>query len=441
MGFLSKAWKGVKNTFKKIGKGIKSALMSVGKFMDKIGIVGQIGLSLLLPGIGGMLAKGFNAVIGSMTAYQGIGSTVINAAGGFLQSAGEIAGSVGKAFGSITDAVKNTVGETLKFGAKKLGLGQVATGIGKTFGSQRFLDLGQSISKASFDNITRAVTKGFENIGVSFENIGTSFSDVFNPDADPMKGLTDVQDTGAVTKTTTPSPEALREQASAQIQQLKDSGMSLDAIKQEVPSEYLDLVDPMPKDSLLTAPAQRGVTVGVDTPDLYGPNASQRIMEQDAFIAAQEKALADLPAVGDKNFVMETTREVQEGLARKLREQAANLREGYTAFKEDPLGVTAGFAAEKAVEGVESGIKTSALYKTAEEFDVDMTPDVHQTYHSTFVAPVDYVQVTPAEAMSPTFFAKNESLFSTHPYGVTAFVADNNYYQNLSAGYNRGVNV
>ena len=138
---------------------------------------------------------------------------------------------------------------------------------------------------------------------------------------------------------------------------------------------------------------------------------------------------------------METTREVQEGLAKKLREQAANLREGYTALKEDPLGVTAGFVVEKGVEGAESGIKTSMLYKTADMFDVDMTPDVHQTYHSTYVAPVDYVQVTPAEAMSPTFFAKNESLFSTHPYGVTAFVADNNYYQNLNAGYNRGVNV
>ena len=69
MGFLSKAWKkikgGVKGAFKKIGKGIKSAFKSFGKFMNKIGIVGQLGMAFILPGIGGMLAKGFSASIGT----------------------------------------------------------------------------------------------------------------------------------------------------------------------------------------------------------------------------------------------------------------------------------------------------------------------------------------------------------------------------------------
>ena len=55
MGWLSKAWKGVKKVFKKIGRGIKKVAMKVGTFMNKIGIVGQIAMAFILPGIGNFL--------------------------------------------------------------------------------------------------------------------------------------------------------------------------------------------------------------------------------------------------------------------------------------------------------------------------------------------------------------------------------------------------
>lgn len=428
MGFLSKIGKGIKGAFKKVGKAIKSGLKSVGKFMDKIGIVGQIGLSLLLPGIGGMLANSFQGLVGAMTTYSGIGSTVVKAAGGFLKSVGTVAGSMGKAFSSVTGAIKNVVGETLKFGANKLGLGKVASSLGTTFGSQGLTDLGTSISKASFDNITGAVKLGFKEIGASFTDIGTSFSDVFNPDVDPMKGLTDIQDTGAVPTTAAPSADVLREQASAQIQQLKDSGMSLDAIRQEIPSEYLDLVDPIPQDSLLN-PMQQGVTVGGDTlPDTLDTMASD-------FELQRQKALATkLPAVGDKNFVLDKMKEVQSGLADKLRQQAVDVREGFTAFKEDPLGVSAGFAVDKTMEGAEAGFKRRGMEFVAG----DMTPDVTQrVYSMAAAAPVDYVEVAPAQQMSQEYFAQNQDLFNTHPYGATSFMVDNNYYQDLNTTMQR----
>jgi len=419
MGLLSKIGKGLKSAFKKVGKAIKSGLNSVGKFMDKIGIVGQIGLSLLLPGIGGMLANSFQGLVGAMGAYSGVGSTVIKAAGGFLKSVGTVAGNMGKAFSSVTGAIKNVVGETLKFGANKLGLGKVASSLGTTFGSQGLTDLGTSISKGSFDNITGAV----KGLGASFKDIGTSFSDVFNPDVDPMKGLTDIQDTGAVPTTAAPSADALREQASAQIQQLKDSGMSLDAIRQEIPSEYLDLVDPIPQDSLLN-PVQQGVTVGGDTlPDTLDTMASD-------FELQRQKALTTkLPAVGDKNFVLDTMKEVQEDLTRKLNES-----EGYQAFKKDPVGTSLDFGFEQAKEGIGSGIKRRGMEFAAG----DMTPDpVFNTYSIAAAAPVDYVEVAPAQQMSQEYFAQNQNLFNTHPYGATSFVLDNNYYQDLNTTMQR----
>ncbi len=48
---IKKAFKGFKKVFKKIGKGIKKAFNKIGKWTGKLGILGQIGLSLILPGI------------------------------------------------------------------------------------------------------------------------------------------------------------------------------------------------------------------------------------------------------------------------------------------------------------------------------------------------------------------------------------------------------
>lgn len=168
MGFLSKIGKGLKKTFKKIGKGIKSAFKSIGKFMDKIGIVGQIGLSLLLPGIGAMLGQAFTGLTGAMAGYTGIGSSVINGAGSFLVKAGELAGQMGKSFSTITEGVKNVVGETLKAGANALGVDQALIKAGQTLGSDYLENLGNNIGKANLTSIGDAFGANVENVVNSF---------------------------------------------------------------------------------------------------------------------------------------------------------------------------------------------------------------------------------------------------------------------------------
>tara|TARA_R110000764_G_scaffold204112_2_gene289355 strand:- start:1158 stop:2417 length:1260 start_codon:yes stop_codon:yes gene_type:complete len=128
MGFLSKTWKkikgGVKSAFKKIGKGIKSAFKSFGKFMGKIGIVGQLAMSFILPGIGGMLAKGFSATIG--TAFKGVtgflakGGKLAQTAGKILQSGAKFAKAGTSAFRTVTDGVSSFLGEFTKTALKKI---------------------------------------------------------------------------------------------------------------------------------------------------------------------------------------------------------------------------------------------------------------------------------------------------------------------------------
>ena len=101
MGFLKKIGKGLRKAFKKIGQGIKKAFKKFGKFMGKIGILGQLAMMFILPGIGGALLKGFGSMAGNMasltgrfaglsggalgTVVKGVG-TVLKGAHGFVQA-------------------------------------------------------------------------------------------------------------------------------------------------------------------------------------------------------------------------------------------------------------------------------------------------------------------------------------------------------------------
>ena len=158
MSFLKKIGKGIKSAFKKIGKGIKSALKSVGKFMDKIGIIGQIGLSLLLPGIGSALSGMWGSLVGGLQAYSGVGASIVNGAGNFLNTATRIATDITKPFTTITEGVKNVVGETLKAGANALGVDTALLKAGETFGSEYLTKLGTSISEANLTSIGEQIT-------------------------------------------------------------------------------------------------------------------------------------------------------------------------------------------------------------------------------------------------------------------------------------------
>lgn len=172
MGFLSKIGKGIKSAFKKIGKGIKSAFKSVGKFMDKIGILGQIGLSLLLPGIGSALSGMWGSMVGGLQAYSGVGASIVNGAGNFLNAATKVASNITKPFTTITEGVKNVVGETLKAGANALGVDTALLKAGETFGSEYLTKLGTSIGEANLTSIGKQITGSGEAFLKSFSGGG-----------------------------------------------------------------------------------------------------------------------------------------------------------------------------------------------------------------------------------------------------------------------------
>jgi len=160
MGFFSKIVKGVKKVFKKIGKAVKSVFKKVGKFMNKIGIVGQIGLALIAPYAMPMLGSMATSMMG--TTLGGVSGAIVKGAGQFLNAAVKVGTRVGQAFKSVTEAVtgtiKNVVGATLE----KAGLGNAVKGM-----------TGWDVSGMNFKD-------AFSKSGELWSSAGDSLSQVFS---------------------------------------------------------------------------------------------------------------------------------------------------------------------------------------------------------------------------------------------------------------------
>ena len=128
---IKKLARGVKKVVKKIGKGIKSAVKKVGKFMGKIGIVGQIAMSFILPGIGGALMKGIGGFLGKGVATMvGSSNALISGAGKILQAAGNFAKAGHSAFKTVTSGIGSFVKEFTGTALKKIpGMDKVFTSL------------------------------------------------------------------------------------------------------------------------------------------------------------------------------------------------------------------------------------------------------------------------------------------------------------------------
>jgi len=122
VGFFSKIWKGVKKTVKKIGKGIKSAFKKFGKFMNKIGIVGQVAMMFILPGIGAALGGAFTGAAGALASNTvgGALGAVGQAAGKVMQFVGSAVSKAGNVYSNITKGVTETLGNFAKTATNKL---------------------------------------------------------------------------------------------------------------------------------------------------------------------------------------------------------------------------------------------------------------------------------------------------------------------------------
>ena len=170
MGFFSKIKKGFKKVVSKIGRGIKKTVKKVGKFMDKIGIVGQIGLALVLPGIGSMMG----GLAGGMMSSS-IG--VVRGAGQLLNAAVNIGTKATSMFKSVTEGVGKVLGDV------------VGATLNKIPGAGNLL---KTVSGGKIDITSKTFADAWKTTQTAISDVATKGGDLFSMGTltDPNKYIT-----------------------------------------------------------------------------------------------------------------------------------------------------------------------------------------------------------------------------------------------------------
>ena len=165
MGFFSKVFKSVGKVFKKIGKGIKSAFKKFGKFMNKIGILGQVAMFFIMPYVGAALGGMWTGIAGQTAAQAGATATAAVTAGTATAAQAATAATVAAGGSAVATglmsggAIAQTVGKVMQF---------TANTVSKGF--------------SVYSNITKGVTDTLGNFAKTASNnmFGTTFDAASN---------------------------------------------------------------------------------------------------------------------------------------------------------------------------------------------------------------------------------------------------------------------
>tara|TARA_R110000822_G_scaffold53558_4_gene138097 strand:+ start:563 stop:1729 length:1167 start_codon:yes stop_codon:yes gene_type:complete len=130
MGIFKKIFKKIGKVFKGIGKTIKKGFQKFGKFMNKLGILGQIGMMFIMPGIANFAMKGLMQLGSGF--MQGLANVAANSGGliggmakvshAVLSTVAKVAQTGMNAFRTITDTVMGVVTDTATAIGQKMGM-------------------------------------------------------------------------------------------------------------------------------------------------------------------------------------------------------------------------------------------------------------------------------------------------------------------------------
>lgn len=109
-GLIKKAFKGIKKAFKSvfkrikkvvkpIGRALKKGLGKIGKFFGKLGPLGTLAMSLMLPGLGTLWSQ-----------FGSWASTLSGPLGAVMNGVATAGNAIGRVYSSVTGMIKDTVG-------------------------------------------------------------------------------------------------------------------------------------------------------------------------------------------------------------------------------------------------------------------------------------------------------------------------------------------
>jgi hypothetical protein len=111
MGWLRKKGKQIASAFRKVGRRLKKGLGKIAKAFGKLGPLGSIALSFILPGLGGIagwLGKTVSSLGPAGKFLVDVSSSIYNAASGaFKYVKGKVSSGLGKVFNTVTGAIEN----------------------------------------------------------------------------------------------------------------------------------------------------------------------------------------------------------------------------------------------------------------------------------------------------------------------------------------------
>lgn len=117
MGFLSKAWRGIKKVAKKIVKPIAKLFKPITKFFNKFGVVGQIGMMFLMPYAFGALSSFAGGALNTIGSWS---QTLMKSANWGAQALGHGLNLIHKA-GTMVKNVYSGISKTISTGLEKTG--------------------------------------------------------------------------------------------------------------------------------------------------------------------------------------------------------------------------------------------------------------------------------------------------------------------------------
>jgi hypothetical protein len=212
MGWLSKAWKGIKKVVKKIGRGIKKVAKGFMKAIGKLGVVGQLGLMFFMP----YAVAGISSMFGNMVGAAGkwlsataktltSGSSFIGKALGHTMNAIHTVGTkIGHVYSTITETISGAVNSF----ADATGLGKGFDAVGKFFHekvvnpTKQFFGFETSVYQPMFADTSGTVTdvNVTDTSGtVTDVNVSKATGDTTPYDFSKAPPLSDLEVTGGAT--------------------------------------------------------------------------------------------------------------------------------------------------------------------------------------------------------------------------------------------------
>tara|TARA_R110001592_G_scaffold5604_1_gene30895 strand:+ start:2083 stop:3567 length:1485 start_codon:yes stop_codon:yes gene_type:complete len=492
MGFFKKIFKGIGKVFKKIGKGIKSAFKKFGKFMGKIGVLGQVAMMFILPGVGQLLGKAWSAIAGqtatqatasaagqaaasaaaeagssaAQATAQGVakeaatkaaidagtqvatkkatglmaGGKLARGVGKVMQFTGKVVGTPGKVFSSITQGVTDTLGNFAKTASNNIFGTNFTTAAGDTL-SGKFFSGGDSAFGRSFGK-----TSKFQNILTKAPTAQTLEAvDNYTSTLDSLAKLPQSSlNTEGLPSNMSPSQspmKQLQDSTFGKNQPDYSSGrdFALEVNRPDGGFVKRDLSQPVSVDggkSLIAnkyPDSQAALNTRVNPYDdpKFNFNANDPTLLADASGTVVEKGADSLLASPvEKESILSRLGDVVGDTVGGIKKSPSDIMDRVENFTADPVGKTGEFLFGGTKEAVRQGVNNQLLQGIGlVEKPVAPVYETTNTYVAPFETTTPQMFEAP-ETMSPMAFAQNVTN-NPSPYGYTAF--QYNQYMNRTA--------